>query len=100
MSEAAKLASLEKAHRSGPFSILLVDDHHDTSVALEKLLTRRGHVVAAAHDMRSAVEAAAAQFVRSPYQRCWVARWHGLELMTDPARQSRAFAESPSAALE
>jgi CheY-like chemotaxis protein len=38
--------------------ILLVDDHPDTSVALEKLLTRRGHAVAVAYDMRSAIEAA------------------------------------------
>jgi signal transduction histidine kinase len=40
------------------FRILLVDDHPDTSVALEKLLTRRGHAVAVAYDMRSAMEAA------------------------------------------
>ena len=40
------------------FRILLVDDHPDTSTALEKLLTRRGHTVAAANDIRSAIEAA------------------------------------------
>jgi signal transduction histidine kinase/CheY-like chemotaxis protein len=38
--------------------ILLVDDHQDTCVALEKLLVRRGHLVAATHNMRSAMEAA------------------------------------------
>jgi CheY-like chemotaxis protein len=38
--------------------ILLVDDHIDTSAALGRLLTRRGHTVAAAHDMQSAVTAA------------------------------------------
>lgn len=38
--------------------ILLVDDHPDTSVALQRLLARRGHTVAAAGDMRSAMEAA------------------------------------------
>ena len=38
--------------------ILLVDDHPDTSVALKKLLARRGHSVAVAYDMRSAMEAA------------------------------------------
>src|SRR6516225_5419583 len=38
--------------------ILLVDDHHDTCAALEKLLTRRGHLVAVTHDVRSAMEAA------------------------------------------
>lgn len=44
--------------RGRSFRILLVEDHLDTSVALEKLLTRRGHTVAAAPDMRSAIEAA------------------------------------------
>ena len=39
--------------------ILLVDDHQDTCAALEKLLVRRGHLVAATHDVRSAMEAAA-----------------------------------------
>jgi signal transduction histidine kinase len=38
--------------------ILLVDDHPDTSAALGKLLTRRGHVVAVAQDVRSAIETA------------------------------------------
>jgi signal transduction histidine kinase/ActR/RegA family two-component response regulator len=39
-------------------NILLVDDHHDTCAALEKLLARRGHLVAVAHDVRSAMQAA------------------------------------------
>lgn len=38
--------------------ILLVDDHKDTCVALERLLVRRGHLVAATHNLRSALEAA------------------------------------------
>ncbi|HEY2681209.1 MAG TPA: MASE1 domain-containing protein [Candidatus Udaeobacter sp.] len=38
--------------------ILVVDDHHDTCAALEKLLARRGHLVAVSHDLRSAMEAA------------------------------------------
>jgi signal transduction histidine kinase len=38
--------------------ILLVDDHQDTCAALEKLLIRRGHLVAATHNVRSAMEAA------------------------------------------
>ena len=38
--------------------ILLVDDHPDTCAALGKLLTLRGHHVAAAHNMRAAKEAA------------------------------------------
>jgi CheY-like chemotaxis protein len=37
----------------------LVDDHLDTCTALERLLVRRGHLVAAAHNVRSAMEAAA-----------------------------------------
>ena len=39
--------------------ILLVDDHHDTCTALERLLVRRGHLVAAEQTMRGAMEAAA-----------------------------------------
>jgi len=42
-----------------PLKILLVDDHHDTCAALEKLLARRGHLVAVTHNVRSAMEAAA-----------------------------------------
>lgn len=38
--------------------ILLVDDHRDTCTALERLLVRRGHLVAATQNMRSAMEAA------------------------------------------
>jgi len=38
--------------------ILLVDDHPDTCTALEKLLIRRGHLVAATGNMRAAMEAA------------------------------------------
>jgi signal transduction histidine kinase/CheY-like chemotaxis protein len=44
---------------SKPLRILLVDDHQDTCTALERLLVRRGHLVAAAHNVRSAMEAAA-----------------------------------------
>ncbi len=42
-----------------PLRILLVEDHQDTCTALEKLLIRRGHLVAATHSMRSAMETAA-----------------------------------------
>src|SRR5204863_5529380 len=38
--------------------ILLVDDHPDTCAALERLLTLRGHSVAAAHSIRTALAAA------------------------------------------
>jgi signal transduction histidine kinase/CheY-like chemotaxis protein len=47
------------APESRPLRILLVDDHQDTCTALERLLVRRGHLVAAAHNVRSAMEAAA-----------------------------------------
>jgi len=43
--------------------ILLVEDHQDTCTALERLLVRRGHLVAATHTMRGAMETAA----RSPF---------------------------------
>jgi CheY-like chemotaxis protein len=46
----------ESSHHG--LKILLVDDHQDTCAALEKLLVRRGHLVAAAHNVRSAMEAA------------------------------------------
>jgi signal transduction histidine kinase len=51
----SRLAS-ESSHHG--LKILLVDDHKDTCAALEKLLVRRGHLVAAAHNLRSAMEAA------------------------------------------
>ena len=38
--------------------ILFVDDHQDTCAALEKLLVRRGHLVATTHNVRSAMEEA------------------------------------------
>ena len=57
--EAASVASKAVTDSARqPLKILLVDDHHDTCAALEKLLARRGHLVAAAHDVRSAMEAA------------------------------------------
>jgi signal transduction histidine kinase/ActR/RegA family two-component response regulator len=52
-----------RAPETRPLRILLVDDHLDTCTALERLLVRRGHLVAAAHNVRSAMEAAA----RSPF---------------------------------
>ena len=62
--------------------ILLVDDHLDTSVALEKLLTRRGHTVAAAHDMRSAMEAAERDQFDLLISDVGLPDGSGLELMT------------------
>ena len=56
----AEPAPLPAAPADGvrPLRILLVDDHVDTTAALKKLLTRRGHTVAAAANIRSAVEVA------------------------------------------
>jgi CheY-like chemotaxis protein len=57
--EAASIASKTVSDSvRQPLKILLVDDHHDTCVALEKLLARRGHLVAVTHDVRSAMETA------------------------------------------
>jgi signal transduction histidine kinase len=57
--EAASVASKAVTDSARqPLKILLVDDHHDTCAALEKLLARRGHLVAVTHDVRSAMEAA------------------------------------------
>jgi CheY-like chemotaxis protein len=57
--EAASVASkaiTDSARQA--LKILLVDDHHDTCAAMEKLLARRGHLVAVTHNVRSAMEAA------------------------------------------
>jgi signal transduction histidine kinase len=57
---AARVVKLaEPAPAPRPLRILLVDDHLDTCTALERLLVRRGHLVAAAHNVRSAMETAA-----------------------------------------
>jgi two-component system CheB/CheR fusion protein len=48
----------EPAGESRSLRILLVDDHQDTCTALERLLSRRGHLVAAMPNVRSAMEAA------------------------------------------
>ena len=55
---AAQLPAAPSNSRQRTLGILLVDDHPDTITALEKLLTRRGHKVATACDMHSAIEAA------------------------------------------
>ena len=57
--EAASVASKAVADSARQaLKILFVDDHHDTCAALKKLLARRGHLVAVAHDVRSAMQAA------------------------------------------
>ncbi len=62
--------------------ILLVDDHPDTGVALEKLLARRGHIVAAARDMRSAMETAESRQFDLLISDVGLPDGSGLELMT------------------
>src|SRR5258708_10141152 len=58
-SEAASVASKAVTYSARQaLKILLVDDHHDTCAALEKLLARRGHLVAVSHDVCSAMDAA------------------------------------------
>jgi signal transduction histidine kinase/CheY-like chemotaxis protein len=57
--EATAITSKTVTHSAQQaLKILLVDDHHDTCAALEKLLARRGHLVAVTHDVRSAMETA------------------------------------------
>ena len=56
LSAAAAKAATESPRQA--LKILLVDDHQDTCAALEKLLARRGHLVAVTHNFRSAMEAA------------------------------------------
>src|SRR6266478_640302 len=53
----APVRTRDETSRQG-LKILLVDDHQDTCAALEKLLVRRGYLVAATHSMRSAMETA------------------------------------------
>ena len=62
--------------------ILLVDDHPDTSIALERLLARRGHIVTTARDMRSAMEAAEGQPFDLLISDVGLPDGSGLELMT------------------
>ena len=63
--------------------ILLVDDHPDTSTALERLLARRGHIVATAHDMRSALATAEGQRFDLLISDVGLPDGSGLELMTN-----------------
>jgi signal transduction histidine kinase len=60
LEEAEKPRAVEPQPPPADLRILLVDDHPDTCAALERLLKLRGHNVAAAHSMRSALEKAGA----------------------------------------
>ena len=66
---AAQLATAPSTRSQRSLRILLVDDHPDTTAALERLLTRRGHRVTPAHDMHSAIDCGA-HSIRSSNQRC------------------------------
>ena len=58
LEEADKPRAAEPQAPPAGLRILLVDDHPDTCAALERLLELRGHNVAAAHNMRRALEIA------------------------------------------
>jgi len=83
-----------KAFRRG-LKILLVDDHPDTCAALEKLLIRRGHLVAATHDVRSAMEAAARNKFDLLISDIALPDGSGMDLM----RQVRAISSIPGIAI-
>jgi signal transduction histidine kinase/CheY-like chemotaxis protein len=80
---------------SRPLRILLVDDHQDTCVALERLLIRRGHLVAAAHNVRSAMEAAAGNSFDLLISDIALPDGTGTELMT----YLRAISQIPGIAI-
>jgi signal transduction histidine kinase len=75
--------------------ILLVDDHQDTCAALEKLLVRRGHLVAATHNVRSAMEAAARNRFDLLISDIALPDGSGMELM----RQLQAISKMPGIAI-
>jgi signal transduction histidine kinase/ActR/RegA family two-component response regulator len=75
--------------------ILLVDDHQDTCAALEKLLVRRGHLVAATHNVRSAMEAAARNRFDLLISDIALPDGSGIELM----RQLQAISKMPGIAI-
>ena len=75
--------------------ILLVDDHQDTCAALEKLLVRRGHLVAATHNVRSAMEAAVRNQFDLLISDIALPDGSGMELMT----QLQAISQMPGIAI-
>jgi len=75
--------------------ILLVDDHHDTCAALEKLLARRGHLVAVTHDVRSAMQAAVRNQFDLLISDVALPDGNGMELMM----QLRAISNIPGIAI-
>jgi hypothetical protein len=94
--EAATVASKAVAYSAlQGLRILLVDDHHDTCAALEKLLARRGHLVAVAHNVRSAMEAAARKKFDLLISDIALPDGTGMDLMM----QLRAIANVPGIAI-
>jgi signal transduction histidine kinase len=94
--EAASVAAkgvTESARQA--LKILLVDDHHDTCTALEKLLARRGHLVAVAHNVRSAMETAARKKFDLLISDIALPDGTGMDLIV----QLRAFANIPGIAI-
>jgi signal transduction histidine kinase/ActR/RegA family two-component response regulator len=79
---AAELPTASSNARQRSLRILLVDDHPDTTAALEKLLTLRGYGVAAAYDMHSAIEAAERDQFDLLISDVGLPDGSGLELMT------------------
>jgi signal transduction histidine kinase/ActR/RegA family two-component response regulator len=75
--------------------ILLVDDHDDTCAALEKLLVRRGHLVAATHNVRSAMEASVRNKFDLLISDVALPDGSGIELM----KQLRAISSIPGIAI-
>jgi signal transduction histidine kinase/CheY-like chemotaxis protein len=83
----------ETAHQG--LKILLVDDHQDTCAALEKLLVHRGHLVAATHNVRSAMEAAMRNQFDLLISDIALPDGSGVDLM----RQLRAISKIPGIAI-
>src|SRR5438094_1721483 len=75
--------------------ILLVDDHQDTCAALEKLLVRRGHLVAATHNVRSAMETAVRNRFDLLISDIALPDGSGIDLMT----QLQAISKMPGIAI-
>src|SRR5262249_12769969 len=93
-------ASIVPAKTSGEslqqgLKILLVDDHKDTCAALEKLLVRRGHLVTATHNVRSAMEAAVGNKFDLLISDIALPDGSGLEVMM----QLRAISKIPGIAI-
>jgi signal transduction histidine kinase/ActR/RegA family two-component response regulator len=91
----AAASNMPAEHAGQALKILLVDDHHDTCAALEKLLARRGHLVAVTHDVRSAMQAAVGNKFDLLISDIALPDGTGLELMV----QLRAIANIPGIAI-